>query len=79
MRIMKWSLLLFTVTKAQSEKKIDSNLVFPSFEECGVIRMHNDRRLQLSEFGKSLNFKSRTSSLILDNKVVSLCMIDSSQ
>ena len=54
-------------------------MVFPSFEECGVIRMGNDRSLQLSEFGKSLNFKSRTSSLILNNKVVSLCMIDSSQ
>ena len=79
MRIMKWSLLLFTVTKAQSEKKIDSNLVFPSFEECGVIRMRNDRRLQLSEFGKSLNFTSRTPILISNKKAVPLFMTDSGQ
>lgn len=79
MRIMKCSLLLFTITKAQREKKIYNNMVFSSFEEYGVIRMGNDRRLQVSEFGKSLNFKSRTSSLTLNNTVVSLCMIDSSQ
>lgn len=54
-------------------------MVFSSFEEYGVIRMGNDRRLQVSEFGKSLNFKSRTSSLTLNNTVVSLYMIDSSQ
>ena len=79
MRIMKCSLLLFTITAAQREKKIYNNMVFSSFEEYGVIRMGNDRRLQVSEFGKSLNFKSRTSSLTLNNTVVSLCMIDSSQ
>lgn len=79
MRIMKCSLLLFTITTAQREKKIYNNMVFSSFEEYGVIRMGNDRRLQVSEFGKSLNFKSRTSSLTLNNTVVSLCMIDSSQ